>query len=355
MKFVVMIMKIDDFTSKYREIYLEEVNTLGESNPNFKKYAEKLFDENPTLVKKLFDVYVSKEVSNEELHDAFSSIALYCLMHFEEKIDFQPMHVNVKTNDDLVAFVFSEGKGSRLSLMGLNADKAMLEMPHSEGFTSLVQLACKDLLDNGLKTVVTTSERTRESYNNLFRNHDNVILTTEPGRNKYEALVECVNSLDELPTAVFRTCGDTLRSSSLLKKGIEKQDNLSNPEDYIIVLGRVLDETTKNGLSSVSVKTDGDTALSFTKSPSIKPEDDVLLYKVGSIIGKNMLKKLLDAGDVSYNSFCNNLPAGSVLLVTEESSENCGIDDVFDLLNYTKENFETKSMYDTIRGKYERI
>jgi hypothetical protein len=348
-------MNINDFTAKYREIYTNEVDALSVSNSDFKEYAEKLFDENPSLIKKLFDVYTSKEVSNEELHDAFSSIALYCLMHFEEKVDFQPLHVNVKTNEDLVAFVFSEGKGSRLSLMGLNADKARLEIPHSEGFTSLVQLACKDLLDNGLTTVVTTSEKTREFYDSTFGNHNNIILTDKPGRNKYEALVECVNSLDELPTAVFRTCGDTLRSSSLLRKGIEKQYSLDNPEDYIIVLGRVLDETTKNGLSSVSVKTDGDTALRFTKSPSIQPDDDMLLYKVGSFVGKNMLKKLIDAGDISYNSFCNNLPAGSVLLVTEESSENCGIDDVFDLLNYTKENFETKSMYSIIKDKYEKI
>lgn len=331
---------------------MKEAEMLSKLNPKFRDYATRLFNENPEIVKKLYNVYLSKEVSGEELQDAFRAIALYSLMHFEKLVSFPQISNDKTTNKDVAAFVFSEGAGSRLSLLGLNTEKAMLEVPSADGFSPLVQLAYADLGANGLRTVLTTSGRTSSLYRAIFGNNDNVILTEEPGSNKYRALAECIKSLGQVPNVVFRTCADTLRCRHLLKLGIEKQLGLPNPEDYIVILARNLDKTRKNGLSSVSVKTDGDVALNFTKSPSIREGDDRLLYKVGSLIGRNMIYKLMDAGDVTYNTFCNNMPQGRILLVAVDSSQNKGIDDVFDLQDYVKETQGIKSLYDAVKARY---
>ncbi len=345
-------MDLEMFVRKYRNEYMSEVEKLSKINPYFEDYATELFDNNPEAINALHKVYLSKEVSDVGLQDAFKTIALYALMHFENQENFIQTSSARTFNKDVAAFVFSEGKGSRLSLMGLNKEKAMLEIPGTGGFSPLVQLAYSDLRANGINSVFTTSSRTRQHYEAIFGNNDNVILTEEPGNNKYEAFVECVKSLEKIPTLIFRTCGDTLRCKNLLREGIEKHLGLSNPEDYIIVVARVLDKTKKNGLSSVSVKTEGDIAINFTKSPKVLPGNDVLLYKVGSLIGKNMLGQLMDAGNLPYNTFCNTLPEGKVLLMTGDSSENKGIDDVFDLQEYTKEITGVESLYDAVRERY---
>ncbi|MDP3728773.1 MAG: hypothetical protein Q8R18_04945 [bacterium] len=346
------IMDLEIFVQEYWDIYKKEVEILSKSNPDFKSYAIKLFNDNLKSVKDLHKVYLNKEVSSEELRDAFRTISLYCFIHFEKLISFPQVQGNKTTNNDIVAFMLSEGKGSRLSLMGLNTEKAMLEMPSANGFSPLVQLAYDDLRVNGIKTVFTTSDRTRPFYNVIFGKEDNIILTEKSGNNKHEALVECVKSLDSIPTAIFRTCGDTLRDEDLLRLGMQKYFDLPNPEDYIVVLAKELDSTKKNGLSSVSVKTDGDVAIQFTKSPSILPGDNSLLYKVGSLIGKNCLSELISLGNIDYNTFCNNLQEGKVLVVTTASSKNKGIDDVFDLRDYAKEMLGVKSIYDAVKGRY---
>ncbi|HII15627.1 MAG TPA: hypothetical protein HA362_04910 [Nanoarchaeota archaeon] len=355
-------MNLEEFTEKYKEIYLREAVQLSIANADFREYAFNLFNNNPTLVKKLYLVYKSKGLSDARLEDGIRAIALYSLMHFEHKSVYGrfPLatYCDADMRRDVAAFVFSEGTGSRLSLMGIGIEKAMFEIPEGDNFSPLVHLACLDLGYSGIKTVLTVSETTRDYYTAIFGKNPSFVFTDEPGRNKMEAFRESIKVLEQMPTLIFRTCSDTMRDTEFLKRGIQQHLSLPNPEEHITVLARVLDMNKGQGMSAVSVRVEGDTAINFTKSPAILEGDHLLVYKVGSLIGKKIAERLMASNEGSYNTFCNRLSTekpGSVSLITTSLSLNRGLDDVFDLQDYILETYRTQKSYEVVNSIYRRI
>ncbi|MBM3233513.1 hypothetical protein FJZ19_00290 [Candidatus Pacearchaeota archaeon] len=323
------------FEEVFKEIYLSYVNQLrndGIATALFIDYAHKLISSNLERIKK-FQYTASVRGQERKISQAIEVIVLYNFLHYNNIMpglshDFS-FSRNSK-NRGIASFILAGGDGTRLSLIGADQCKPLIEVPVFGKLEHIIGLVLKEIYQECDINFVSAGKNVNRI--SRFWNMPEIVYLRGRQTPKQEAFLRMSEALEKREVdIILRLTADVYRKPGILERAINfhYQDEPENSATIIVKPGSI----ENLGLSIQNFNIDDDRVAEIYKfgNPNFG-RAGYFGIKCGSIWGMEFARRFIRGNNNSDYFYSQN----RVKVFFVEEDEAFSIDDVFSLMDFIK-------------------